>query len=120
MQYGVNGVSERWRDISTFNRGFIYPKPTSSAPIASWLYPYSPWALNYNQWITLSGYNLWPPMVADLKAPSGFTYSVQGSQLWYGYNSVSMNVTLSARGTWCLRVVSSNGQRSYPFYFTVK
>ncbi len=120
MQWGVQGWQDRWRNTADFNRGFIYPKAAWPRPVASWLYPYSPWGWNYNQWITLSGYYLYAPLVVDLTTPTGSTYTVQGSQLSYGYNSVSMYVTLNGRGTWSLRALWSNGQRSDPFYFTVK
>lgn len=132
MHWGTYGVSERWRPVSTFNRGFIYPKSNGSRPS---IWSTSPvwWNIragNYDQDIGVIGWNLYAPMIVEVTFPSGGRATLKDAQIrpdWYlpymaGCYSCQgfwMRATLSARGYWQIKAVASNGQRSDPYWLYV-
>lgn len=121
MYYGVYGRYYKWRPISYFDGGYIFPKSNAPAPIISWIYPNSPWASDYDQDVNVMGYNFTAPEMVQVFFPGGGSTVLRGAQIpYYGYNMFTMRITLNARGTWSIRAISSDGKMSNTFYFTVR
>lgn len=131
MNWGTYGWREKWYSVSTFNKGFIYPKQNSGQPSIWYTTPWTLWASSYNQSVGVIGWNLYYPLVFEATFPSGGRATLKDGQILYNpylaysvgcysCQSVYLQATLNARGWWNIRAVASNGQRSDPYWFYVQ
>jgi surface antigen len=121
MMWGIYGVNYNLKyPLSTANRGYIYPKPSSSRPKVSFTVSPTLWASSKNQNIGFAGSNFKPGMVVDVTFPNGGMTTLQGSQVQYSSGTyVSIMAMLNSRGWWKFRLVAGDGQRSDPVWVYV-
>lgn len=144
MNYGIgNGVREKEYDVSYFNEGFIYPKNNWRPSVYLTTPPNGYiWRSDYDQNIGVVGtgfnqsmarpvWNYYVPMAVEIWSPTGWRGALRGTQVWndpyiayslgyYWADSFYMRARLNVRGWWRIRVVASNGQRSWDYSFYVQ
>jgi pimeloyl-ACP methyl ester carboxylesterase/DUF971 family protein len=118
-----NLVGVDYGHLSTETHGLIHPSvlaPASSPSISS-ISPNSPTVSSGNQNVTVFGSSFQSGLTVSITFPGGGGTTLSGTQIQsVTSTSFVMVATLSATGTWSIRVNNPDGGQSNTFFFTVQ
>lgn len=107
----AQGITQTWRPISFFNKGFVLSKVNAPSPALS-LATGSIYHSSYNQAIVFNQTNVNPGMRVVVIFPNGGRTTLKDAQLNLSGGTLTTYVTLGTAGTYKFQVFNENGKYS--------